>query len=124
MALKVADQFAVDCSRYAFVAVLTTPKMGWVRPKREGEAARREQQVTAQENLPIWLVECLRMDTVEGTSELVTVQIAAAEAPAMTGPVHFQNLSIRAWTITDRETGALSNAGITLSAASIVAAKS
>lgn len=118
MALKVADSFAVDHSRYGFMAVQVNPKLG-----KWDEATKTRSQQISGAGVPVWLVECLRMDQAAGESDLVSVRIDAREKPEVAGGmVMFENLTVRAWSITDRESGSLSNAGVSLSATSVSAA--
>lgn len=116
MALKVADTFAVDGARYQFLAVQVAPK-----PGRWNEAAKRVDQQVTKDGLPVWLIECLRTDLQDRTSELVSVRIDARTAPEVSGPVVFENLLVRSWSITDRESGNLANAGISLVASGVAA---
>lgn len=118
MALKVADSFAVDQTRYGFMAVQVNPKPG----KWDESTKSRSQQISG-EGVPVWLVECLRMDQVAGESDLVSVRIDSRTKPEVAGGmVVFENLIVRSWSITDRESGSLSNAGVSLSATSVSAA--
>ena len=119
MALKVADHFAVDSTRYRFLAVQVAPKRGlW------NEVTKTSEQQVNKDGIPVWLVEALRTDLKTNEAELVSVRIDSRKAPELpaTGVVVFANLAVRSWSITDRESGSLSNAGISLMADGVTAA--
>ena len=86
MALKPATDFTADVS-YSFTAVQVTPKTEGIGP-----AAIQKQNA---EGVPLWTVDALR--TGHGDAALLSVTVAAATAPQVSGPVVFKGLRGALW---------------------------
>lgn len=86
MTLKPATDFITDAS-YSFTAVQVTPKAEGIGP----DAVQKKDK----QGLPLWTVDALR--TGHGDAALLSVTVAAATAPQVSGPVAFKGLRGAVW---------------------------
>lgn len=101
MALRPVTDFATD-THYSYTAIQTQPKLDGRGPEAP--------QKTNWEGVPQWTIDALRTGS-DDSSDVLTVTVAAATAPSVTGPVAFENLRGRMWHIPEKD-GKPSNAGL------------